>query len=235
MNKKSTDFIQQARTLIENAAGTPEIAKALAVYGYTEARFKDGLDLLGRTEKLMMRKNMESGEKIEATADFVKAWREANVMYIKTLKIARIALEDEAKSDAGLLLSGARKQTFSGWSFQASNFYGNLLSRKALVDKMGVYGYNKEALAKEKDVVDQAVKTYGRHAIQSGEAQVATQEKDAKLDELDAWVSALRAVCEIALSDDREQLEKLGPLAPIRRSRPAKKAPKPTPEPAVIA
>lgn len=224
MNKKSSEFIQDARTLIENAAGTPEIAKALAVYGYTEARFKEGLALLERTEKLMMRKSMEHGEKIEATADFVKAWREANVMYVKTLKIARIALEDEARSDAGLMLSGARKQTFSGWSFQAGTFYGNLLSRKALIDKMGVYGYTKEALAKEKDVVDQAVKTYRRHAVQSGEAQVATQEKDAKLDELDGWVSDLRAVCEVAFYDDREQMEKLGPLAPIRRSRQARKA-----------
>ena len=232
MNKKSADFIQDARTLIVNAAGTPEIAEALAVYGYTEARFKEGLDLLESAEKLVMRKSMEHGEKIEATADFAKAWREANVMYIKTLKIARIALEDEAKSDTGLQLSGARKQTFSGWYLQAGTFYTNLLSRKALVNKMGVYGYSRESLAKEKGVVDGTAATYQRHAAQSGEAQVATQEKDRKLDELDDWVSALRAVCEIALYDDREQLEKLGPLAPIRRARSAKKK---APEPAVIA
>jgi hypothetical protein len=105
---------------------------------------------------------------------------------------------------------------------------------------MGVYGYTEEALQKERGVVDRAARTFQRHAVQSGEAQVSTQEKDAKLDELDAWVSALRAVCEIALYEDREQLEKLGPLAPIRRSRQSKKpspkaTPEPTPEPAVIA
>ncbi|PKL23359.1 MAG: hypothetical protein CVV47_15655 [Spirochaetae bacterium HGW-Spirochaetae-3] len=230
MSRKMSKFIQEARTLIENAASTQEIAKALAVYGYSEARFKEGLDLLERTEKTMMKKSMEHGEKIEATADFVKAWRAANVMYVKTLKIARIALEDDARCDAGLLLSGARKQTFSGWSFQANTFYHNLLSRKVLVARMGVYGYSPESLAKERDVVDRTAKTYQRHAVQSGEAQVSTQEKDAMLEELDAWVSALRAVCEIALYDDREQLEKLGPLAPIRRSRQPRK---PVAEPAI--
>ncbi len=83
---------------------------------------------------------------------------------------------------------------------------------------------------------------YQHHALQSGEAQLSTQAKDRKMAELDDWVSDLRAVCEVAFYDRREELERLGPLAPIRRRRQARKparvpvpalSPMPVPAPSV--
>ena len=52
---------------------------------------------------------------------------------------------------------------------------------------------------------------YQYHALQSGEAHLSTQAKDRKMGELDDWVSDLRAVCEVAFYDRREELERLAP------------------------
>ena len=225
MSKKSSVFMQGARTLFENASRTPELAKALAVYGYTEAVFKADIELLNEVEALMQKKSMEEGEKIEATADFASAWREANVTYIKTLKIARIALADDEKCGSGLMLSGVRKQTFSGWCLQSVTFYTNLLADKKLVAKMARFGYTMESLTKEKKQIDATAARYQRHAVQSGEAKAATQLKDREMARLDDRVSELRAVSEVAFYDDRVQLEKLGPLAPTFNRRATKKKP----------
>jgi len=223
MNKKCSVFMQGARTLFENASRTPELSNVLATFGYTEAVFKEDLDLLNRVEALLMKKSMEQGEKIEATADFALAWRAANVTYIKTLKIARIALADEEKCGSGLMLSGVRKQTFSGWCLQAVTLYNNLLADKRLVGKMARFGYTTESLTKEKKRIDETVTRYQHHAVQTGEAQAATQLKDREMAKLDDRVSELRAVSEVAFYNDRVQLEKLGPLAPTIHHRAAKK------------
>lgn len=212
-------FLQGARTLIENSAGLPEIASVLGGYGYTEDRFKEGLDLLDEADGLSRKKAVDYGERMEASAEFSRAWATANVVYSKTLKLARIALGDNPKSVAALRLMGARKQSFSGWYDQAGTFYENVLGDKRFVDGLAVFGYTKEKLKGEKKTIDDVMGKFTAHASESGSAQASTAACELKLKELDSWVSDLRGVCEVAFYETPDQLEKLGPLAPTRRRR----------------
>jgi hypothetical protein len=47
-----------------------------------------------------------------------------------------------------------------------------------------------------------------------GEAQEATQVRDAKMDELDQWTADYKAIAQVALSDSPQQLEQLGWIVP---------------------
>lgn len=212
-------FLQEARTLVENAAGLPELASVLSGYGYTDARFKEGLHLLDAADGLARKKTEDHGESIEATAGFAKAWAAANVSYCKTLKLARIALGDDAKAITALKMMGPRKQSFSGWFDQAGTFYDNLMREPRFVTMMAGFGYSKDRLAAERAAVHDVGAKYNVHAQESGSDQASTVDRDRKLKELDCWVSDLRGVCEVAFYEDREELEKLGPLAPTRRRR----------------
>jgi len=216
-------FLQGARTLVENAASLPEISSVLSGYGYTEARFKQGLDLLDEADGLSRKKVVDYGERSEASADFSKAWVSAKVVYSKTLKLARIALVDDAKGVTALKMMGPRKQSFSGWYDQAGTFYDNLMGEPSFLKKMAGFGYSKEKLALEKKFVDGVSAKYNVHAQESGSAQASTAACDRKLKALDSWISDLRGVCEVAFYESPDQLEKLGPLAPTRRRRSATK------------
>ncbi|PKL23410.1 MAG: hypothetical protein CVV47_14310 [Spirochaetae bacterium HGW-Spirochaetae-3] len=212
-------FLHEARTFIENAAGLSEISSVLSAYGYSEARFKKGKELLRAADESTKRKAVEYGERSEAASDFASAWAAANVVYAKTLKLARIALGDDAKSFKALKLVGPRKQSFSGWYDQAGTFYRNLTRDPEFVAKMGAFGYDREKLDREGRCIEEANDKCKAHASESGSAHASTAEYDRKLRELDSWVSDLRAVCEVAFYGAKEELEKLGPLAPIRRRR----------------
>jgi len=212
-------FLQEARTLVENAAGLPEIASVLSGYGYTDERFKEGLHLLDAADGLSRKKTEDHGERLEATAGFAKAWASANVLYCKTLKLARIALGDDAKAVVALKMMGPRKQSFSGWFDQAATFYDNMMRESRFVTMMAGFGYSKEKLAAERSAIHGVGTTYNVHAQESGADQASTADRDRKFKELDSWVSDLRGVCEVAFYDDRDELEKLGPLAPTRRRR----------------
>ncbi|MBU0927082.1 MAG: hypothetical protein KKA67_04995 [Spirochaetes bacterium] len=219
-------FLQGARTLVENAAGMPELSGVLEGYGYTEAKLKEGIALVEEADRLAKRKDAEYGEQYEASSALSRAWSSATVVYSKTLKLARIALGDDAKGVTALRLMGARKQSLAGWYEQAGTFYENILKEPRFVSRMEGFGYTKDKLKTEKTVVDGVMKKFRAREGELGQALASTTARDRKLKDLDAWVSTLRAVCEVAFYDQPEELEKLGPLAPTRKRKasPKKKA-----------
>ncbi len=59
-------------------------------------------------------------------------------------------------------------------------------------------------------LVRQVVVASAAQDKERGEAQEATLLRDAKLDELDQWVSDYKKIAQVAVSDSPQQLEQLG-------------------------
>lgn len=216
-------FLQEARTLFENAGKLPELASELRNYGYTEVKCKRLMSLLEESEHLFRKKAADYGERSQASIDFSKAWKSAQTVYGKTLKLARYALGNDAKGVLALKLLGPRKQSFSGWCDQVITFYENILGKFG--DRMKEYGYTKEKLSAERALMNSVVDKYNDHTSESGAALSSTLACKLKLLELADSVSELRAVCAVAFYDKRVEMEKLGHFAPIRRHRATKKKP----------
>jgi hypothetical protein len=142
---------------------------------------------------------------------------------MKTLKIARLVFQNDKKGNS-LMLPGGRKQSFSGWLTQAQTFYRNLLADAEMAAAMGKFGYTAEKLNAEAALVADVSEKSRIQAKETGEAQAATQARDKKIDELDKWLSGFRAVCRIALDENRQKLEELGILV-LNAPRRAKKKP----------
>jgi hypothetical protein len=230
LNLKNTlaEFLQGSRTLIENAIGLPEIAEALAGYGYDEAGLREGLRLWSEADSLAKKQAKDYGEQYEATQELEKARAAANAVYMKTLKVARVAFGDNAKAIAALKLYGPRKQSVAGWVEQATLLYSNLASDAKLAEALGRFGYGQEKLKAEAALVEEVRRKTQTQAQGSGAAHSATAARDKKLRELDTWVSELRTICRVAFYESPQELEKLGKMA-LNSHRRAKKAePAPT-------
>ena len=63
-------------------------------------------------------------------------------------------------------------------------------------------------------MVNQVVKAQAIQLKEMGEAQSATLAKDQAMKALDEWVSGLRAVARIAITDEPQHLEALGIMIP---------------------
>jgi len=219
-------FLQGARTLIESALGIPELAKVLADYGYTPEKLRELLALIDEVDALTKQKDFEYGEQYEASSELAKAWEAANVVYSKTLKLARIALGDDAKGVTALRLIGSRKQSLAGWYGQASTLYDNILKDPGFIDRMKDFGYTDARLRAERAVMADVMDKFRIREQETGSALASTATRDLKFGVLDSKVSDFRGVCEVAFYDDRAQLEKMGPLAPtLRRRSPRRKKP----------
>jgi len=211
-NLKNTlgDFLQETRILIGNSQTLPDVAGALAEFGYDAARWAEGTALLQAAETLVLAQKKEYGEQYEATEAAQAAWAAADSAYTKTLKVARLVFADDVQATTALKLSGTRKATLAGWLDQALFFYGNLAAQPNLTTKMGKYGYTVDKIRAEKALVEALQTKVQVQAKETGEAQQATVTRDAAVKKLDQWVGELRAILKVALGDKPQVLETVG-------------------------
>jgi hypothetical protein len=210
---KISDYLLDAKIMIENGLSDAEIKDALSDFGFDESKLQVGKKLYDEMQDLFNKQKKEYGEQYEATEETQKAWEKADVAYIKTLKVARIALQNSVKADNAMMINGQRSRTLSGWLVQAEAFYKNLTSDEGLMNEMTKFGYTVEKLNAEYALVKDVVEKNLKQKKETGEAQEATEIRDKKIEELDRWLSDYRAIVKIALSDNPQKLEKLGILA----------------------
>ncbi len=224
MSMGIAQFIESSKVLIENAKNLDSLSVVLAQYGYDAARLTAGAKLWGEAEALVRKQSREYGEQHQAGADVDQAQAEVESAYMKALKVARVAFAEDAMASATLKLNGPRKQSMSGWIDQAATFYANLAPGSALAPKMLRFGYDVAKLRRESDLVEALRAKLQVQAKETGEAQAATAERDAKLRELDVWVSELKAIAKVAFHETPQNLEQLGLLSlnePRRKKAPA--------------
>lgn len=207
--QNSNERLLAAQMAIENALSDADIKAELALFGYDEARLLAGKALSEEAKSLSRTQLVEYGEQYAASNDFYAKWEAAKTAYSRSLKVARIAFKDNSKAQSSLKLNGARKGSFYGWLNQAEDFYANLLANPDLTAVLAGYGYDEAKLQTEAALVATADAANNLQQTEIGEAQDATKARDAKLDELDDWVSDFRGIAEVALADRPQLLEKL--------------------------
>ena len=210
MKNSIEDRLLAAQVAINNALADAGILSALSVFGYNESVLNTGKALYDELVDLVNSQKVEYGEQFEASAELRTAWDVADAAYMISLKVARVAFRHDAKARAALMLAGDRKQSLSGWLQQASAFYANLLSEADLLTAMTQFGYDQAKLEAEQTLVEAVAAANLKQEKEKGEAQDATQERDAKLDELTTWMADFRAIARVALEGHPQWLEKLG-------------------------
>jgi hypothetical protein len=207
-----------AQVAITNALADLTLQEALAEYGYTTDRFRQGQALRESALALYQRQKGAYGDLFAAADALDAAQRQAHDSYMRHIKVARIALKDDRGAQQTLNLASRRKRTFAGWLAQAQQFYANALADRAILDRLAAFGITQSALATGQLHVE-AIGTgdAARHQ-RKGAAQDATRARDAALAALDAWMSDFVKIARVALQDRPQLLEQLGVAAPARRT-----------------
>lgn len=202
-------YLQQVRLAIQNGQ-SPDIAAALAVYGYDAAKTSAGTPLLANAEAMQAAQKKEYSEQHAATTALGEAWKAADKTYGIHRKLAKLALRDDPDGQKALMLHEPKAQTLDPWLGQAGVFYKNLLESADLLAAMAVYNITDLMLTAARDAVVQVAVLNGDQEREKSEAQRATKSRDAALDALDVWYNEFRTLARIALEDDPQRLEALG-------------------------
>lgn len=210
-------FLVSSNLIIDNSLSDTVVRNALAGYGFSGDKLLGIKKLYNETEALHSLQKQKYGEQMEATAELQKAWKTAKQQYMKTLKIARIAFRKNIKAEYATILHGIRKQSLSAWLAQAQLFYTNILGDSELMDALSDYGYTPEKLKEEAALIEAVMEKHAEQQRMIGEAQITTAARDEKIAELAKRISDLKAVARVALTDNPQQLEKLGIVVKAKR------------------
>ncbi|MEQ9288490.1 MAG: hypothetical protein RIG77_16340 [Cyclobacteriaceae bacterium] len=203
-----------AQVAIDNALSNETIKVSLALFGYDEARLNEGLALYEDALTKHNKQKQEYGEQYEASDALNAAMSNANSVYMRYVKIARIALRGQRGAWQSLDLDGRRKQTYSGWIKQASVFYANAQANEPIRVALAKFGITEQALAEGLAGIKDVETKLAAQLKEKGEAQDATRIRDEAFEALQDWMSDFVAISRIALEDQSQLLEVLGIVEP---------------------
>ena len=203
-----------AKVALENALNNDHIKTELALYGYDETALNVGLALYEDAEQKHSAQKKEYGDQYAASDSFNTALDTANALYMRHVKIARVALRNNRGAAASLEIDGRRKKTYSGWIKQAAIFYTNALADTAVQTALTKFGITTEVLNEGKAAVSDVESKLAAQLKEKGEAQNATEARDQALEDLMDWMADFIAISRIAMETNPQYLETLGIVEP---------------------
>ncbi|MBK3515733.1 hypothetical protein [Carboxylicivirga marina] len=204
------EFLFQCGLRINNSLNDSKVQEAVSVFGYTAERLEAGRNILDASNALNETFVKEYGELDAAYEQRNEAKDLANFKFQGHLAVARIVFKSNPSASTALALNKPLPRTNSEWFTRSRAFYNNLLSNAEWLAAMADYNAGEEML---KSVLAdiQGVENYSDVIMrEKGDAQNATKERDAKLEELNEWVNDYESIAKIALNEKPQLLEKLG-------------------------
>lgn len=210
LTKSINEFLTSANTIIHNTKNDPEILSKVAKFGYSLEKILEGEQLLRQAEELNKNSISKKGDKENLTDEFNKIYKEAKMVYSNFRKVAKaIFLKEKGKLEQ-LGLNDKVPQSYAGFISKCNILFENSLSDEEIKNRLSEYGYNEEKITKEREKINQLIEIYLRKESAKGDAQQLTVEKGKAFEKLHRWISQYIKIARIALSDNRETIEKLG-------------------------
>ena len=200
-----------AYNAISNALRNDDIKKAMLEYGYDDASIKSGRTLYEEAHILHSIQLREYGDQLFVTNDLIQAKAEANIIYVRHLKLARIALRDSYELSEVICLNDKTSFSLFGWLDQVNSFYKKINhSSPQVALLLKNIGLTEEKLKIGLQKVKAVETKLDKQLKKDGEAHKSTKKRDNAFDVMNDWVTDFMEIASIALESRPESLEILG-------------------------
>ena len=202
--------MEMYRIALENVWTQPHIASNMAGDGYGPAKIDDGKGLWTRTQEAIDEKQRLKSVARSAYSHLVALQKELTAKYTLHRMKAKIVFEYSPSLMNHLLLNKPLTGSFVPWLQIVSKFYSHALSRTELQEQLSRMLVTREELLAAKVDIVAIENARAAYVLAKGEAQNATQVKNAAFRKLDAWMREFYAVAKVALYDTPQLMEALG-------------------------
>lgn len=207
MKVKETHFLNQVDIAIDNALSIPEIIEKLSDYGYDARKLRKGQEMRRAIDGLRMQQEDAQIAAKDATRTLNEVRQQVDTMFVSHLAIARIAFKDDRTFWNALKLGQARERNLPDWLTQVQRFYNRIVVVANVIER---YNIPKKELIETRKMIAQIGNLQRLQKKAKGQAQIATQNKNDALNELELWMRRFLRIARVALDDNPQQLEMLG-------------------------
>lgn len=180
------------------------------MFGYDEARLAEGRAAYDAADDANETQKKEYGEQFAATDELEKARAAADTQWSIHYQIARVAFKKDRGALTALGADKRRARKLADWLAQAKQFYKNALTTPEFLAAFERFKQDQATLENAQSLVEAVATARDKQKKETGEAQDATEKRDAALEELDEWMSDFLTIAKLALQDQPQLLEALG-------------------------
>jgi len=212
-NLSISEFRRLVQQIITNAQVEDDVRAGLADFGVRDADFETGQALFDAfSETVLSYQELWGKEKsaIQKRDDAIEALRDG--AFAKHLARANVAFKSDVRAQSQLHLTSlnASQPTLSDWMADSQDFYGVLLKDDALFAQMATKGATRDELEEGAAAVAAIHVIDQEHVALVGLRQQARRDRDAKREDLTAWVRDLQGTARNVFPDRPDLLELLG-------------------------
>ena len=207
--KNIDQFITESTTVLNNAQSAA-ILPLMGKRGYTQATMQAKVTALQLLRSKNEAQEKEYGEQYNATIAYKTAQQTLHEDYIDHITLARIAFKRNIGALTALGLRGRRADSQSGYAAQGLLFYDNALASTDFTGVLAGKGVMVSDLKNGQAKFSSLQKLSDVQQRETGEAQQATQQRNAAYDELADWMSDFRETAKVALRKTPQLREQLG-------------------------
>ncbi|NIM11977.1 MAG: hypothetical protein GTO45_07655 [Candidatus Aminicenantes bacterium] len=205
--------LRRDRVALDNTLEDPSLQGPFASYGLQLERIQ-GFRVVWTNAESTFHKQLSAYERqFEATRFLADIRRRAGDELTRLSEVARIALKGNVDALQALGLKGKRSKGLGKWIQQAKHFYNNALASPTILEAFARYNVTPEDLQNGLQMILEVETADTRQERAKGDAQKATEVRDAAFKELRECMSEFYRIAKLAFADDRQQLEKLGIVA----------------------
>ncbi|MBI9033931.1 MAG: hypothetical protein JEZ03_05615 [Bacteroidales bacterium] len=122
----------------------------------------------------------------------------------------RIKLKNNTEAMTLLKASETRKDRFKDWYPQNLELLTKLLEKTEYISVLQPFGYTAERLTQIHANLNALAQLQENQDQEEGDAQLATQRRNAMLEDLLEWTSDHTKICRLVFENEPQHLEKLG-------------------------
>ena len=202
------ELIAKMKIAFTNAK-EPEILPELETVGITDAMLDANLTEIENLENLSQIQKREYGEQYAETDRFNLKKAEIDALFTRHRNLAKIAFKGDRQANTTLGIDAGRKQAFAAWFQQVSNFYAQILANPDFKTKADAVNIKEADITAMQTSLQDVSDLKESQKKETGEAQKATDTRDAAIDILYPKYTQLIAFAKVLFPDD-QTLEKLG-------------------------
>lgn len=196
--------------LIWNAED-PAIKTMIEPFGYTTEKLDEGKSLFAEVETLAETQRKEYAEQYNATSLFVEKRQEAEDKVNAMRKYTKFALRNISEANNILIHTKTLPKAFADWQQTIKSYYERLIEHPDWISLLAPFGITAEIITDNIVAIAELKNLQETQQRETGDAQRATQERNAKFADLQVWYGDLRELAKILFVDaDAQYLEKLG-------------------------
>lgn len=197
--------------IVVNSLNDPEIRTGIALYGYNEARIASIFGKFATTEELVLKQSKENKDMFVANESFFANREVADQNFKNDVTITELAFVGNSDLEK-ITPRYTDVYPYSQWYKTATTFYNNLQTVEGALARLARFNLTTEIIDGRVAALKNVDSLQRIRTTESGEAQMATEERNQAMENLIGICREIKEIAKIAFGKKSQILEKMGIL-----------------------